>query len=144
VQKGADVVFSCAFGLREYNGEPLETSTELFDRYYAYSGDLVGGCAGIVEIKEDCFNVVHSTNVYKFGECKRKLLADALLMVFTKISDGATQSEKVDTQKTVFVPYKLVPLLAKVMPTKDAFLIAHDWATNGGSVDSCINLLNLL
>ena len=57
------MVFSCAFGLREYTGEPLETSTQLFDWYYAYSGNLVCICAGIAEIKEDCFNVVYSTNV---------------------------------------------------------------------------------
>ena len=65
-------------------------------------------------------------------------------MVFTKIKDGAMQSKTVDTQKKVFVPYELVPFLAKPMPTRDTFLIAHDWATNGGSVDCCINLLNLL
>ena len=83
VKKGGDVVFSCAFGLREYTGEPLETSTELFDWYYAYSSDVVGGCAArIVEIKENSFDVVPSTNVYKIGEFKRKLLADSSLTVF--------------------------------------------------------------
>ena len=44
----------------------------------------------------------------------------------------------------MFVPYELVPFLAKPMQKQDAFLIAHDWATNEGSVDCCINLLNIL
>ena len=30
------------------------------------------------------------------------------------------------------------------MPTQDAFLIVHNWATNRGSFDCCANLLNLL
>ena len=50
----------------------------------------------------------------------------------------------VDTRKMVFVPYGLVPRLAKPLLTRDAFLIAYAWATDKGSVDWCMNLLNLL
>ena len=83
MQRGGDVLFQCEFGLQEYTSEPLKTATELFNRYYAYSGDVVGGCpAGIVEIKEDSFDVVPSTNVYKIEEFKWNLLANPLLMVF--------------------------------------------------------------
>ena len=49
-----------------------------------------------------------------------------------------------DTRKTVLVAYGLIPLLAKPMLTQDAFLIANAWATNKGSVNWCMNLLNLL
>ena len=77
------MIFWCAFGLQEYTSKPLKTATELFNWYYAYSGDVVGQCAaGIVEIKEDSFDVVHSTNVYKIGEFKWKILADTSLTVF--------------------------------------------------------------
>ena len=139
------MLFQCTFSLREYTSEPQEPAMELFNRYYAYSGDVVGGCpAGIIDIKEDSFDVVSSTNVYKMDEFKRKLLTDTLLTVFPRIRDNASQSETVDTRKTVFVPYGLVPLLAKPVPTRDAFLIAYTWATDEGSVDRCINLLNLL
>ena len=145
VQRGGDVLFQCEFGLQEYTSEPLKTATELFNRYYAYSGDVVGGCAaGIVKIKENSFDIIPSTNVYRIRKFKRRLLADSSLTVFPWIKDGATQSKTMDTRKTVFVPYRLVLLLAKPMLTRDAFLIAHAWATNKGSVNWCMNLLNLL
>ena len=144
VQRGGDLVLSCVFGIWEYSSQPQEMCTDLFDWYYAYVGNVANGHAAIVEIKAGCFDVVQSTNMYKLGKCKQKLLADALLLVFPRISDGATQSETVDTQKIVFIPYKLVPLLAKPMATQYTFLIVHNWVTDAGSVGCCANLLNLL
>ena len=77
-------------------------------------------------------------------EFKRKLLANSSLTVFPRIRDGVTQSETVDTRKTVFVLYKLVPFLAKPTPTREALLIVYIWEAKGGSVNRCDNLLNPL
>lgn len=47
-------------------------------------------------MKADCFDVVKGTNVYNLGNCKKKLQADASLLVFTRIADNVTQSKTMD------------------------------------------------
>ena len=142
VQDSGEIALKILVGIKKYNSDPSNPSSKLLKHHFAFVGDVDGGNGEIIKVDWDMGELTSDVNVYKESHHKKKLEDNPSSLLLGPTKDDDAQVETLCVQKSVYIPYCLMPLvLDQDLTPRQAFILLYDFI-QANSLGCCQSVLN--